>query len=206
MATVWLLLRADLRLRWRALLGLALILGLVGGVVITAAAGARRTESAYPRLLGWANAAQATVIVTDTDGTGTPSAGQPANQYSVAGARAAEAVQRQYFAALGRLPEVASLTLATEYNIALPTADPAAPDTRLQAFASPDGSFGVTGDRVKITAGRMFGVKATGDAVISQTLASQLGLKPGERCGWSDCGRTRAARPAWSWRCRWPSG
>ena len=52
MATVWLLLRADLRRRWRALLGLALILGLAGGVVITAAAGARRTETAYPRLLG----------------------------------------------------------------------------------------------------------------------------------------------------------
>ncbi len=58
MATVWLWLRADVRRRWRALVGLALLLGLVGGVVLTAAAGARRTDTAYPRLLSWANAAR----------------------------------------------------------------------------------------------------------------------------------------------------
>lgn len=49
-------LRADLRTRWRALLGLALLLGLIGGVALTAAAGARRTDTAYSRLLSWANA------------------------------------------------------------------------------------------------------------------------------------------------------
>jgi len=48
MATVWLELRADLRQRWRALLSLALLLGLIGGVVLTTAAGARRTDTAYP--------------------------------------------------------------------------------------------------------------------------------------------------------------
>ena len=57
MATIWLRLRADLRLRWRPLVGLGLLLGLIGGVVLTAAAGARRTDTAYPRLLSWANAA-----------------------------------------------------------------------------------------------------------------------------------------------------
>jgi hypothetical protein len=56
MATVWLRLRADIRLRWRALLNLALLLGVAGGVVLTAAAGAHRTDTAYPRLLQWANA------------------------------------------------------------------------------------------------------------------------------------------------------
>ena len=62
MATVWLKLRVDVRVRWRALAGLALLLGLVGGVVLTAAAGARRTDTAYPRLLQWANAAQVDVL------------------------------------------------------------------------------------------------------------------------------------------------
>ena len=56
MATVWLALRADVRRRWRALVSLALLLGLAGGVVLIAAAGARRTDTAYPRLLSWANA------------------------------------------------------------------------------------------------------------------------------------------------------
>ena len=48
MATVWLALRADVRRRWRALVSLALLLGLAGGVVLIAAAGARRTDTAYP--------------------------------------------------------------------------------------------------------------------------------------------------------------
>src|ERR671910_3819174 len=51
MAAVWLLVRCDLRRRWRSLLVVALLVGLVGLVVLTAVAGARRTDSAYPRLL-----------------------------------------------------------------------------------------------------------------------------------------------------------
>ena len=39
MGSTWLALRADLRVRWRAMAGLALLLGLIGGVVLTAAAG-----------------------------------------------------------------------------------------------------------------------------------------------------------------------
>ena len=126
-------LRADLRTRWRALLGLALLLGLVGGVALTAAAGARRTDTAYWRLLGWANASQVIVIVTDSDATGRPPAGQPTDTYFVAGGRAAERARRAYFAALGALPAVASVTLATEYNMALPVPR-GPPDTGGQVF------------------------------------------------------------------------
>ena len=67
-------------------LGLALLLGVIGGVVLTAAAGARRTDTAYPRLLQWANASQVAVAPLGTgpvpDGTGTTG----------------------YYAALSRLP------------------------------------------------------------------------------------------------------
>jgi|GEM_PF-1631481 len=41
----------QLRARWRSWLGLALLVGLVGGIVVAAAAGARRTTTAYDRLL-----------------------------------------------------------------------------------------------------------------------------------------------------------
>src|SRR6478609_8281792 len=58
MGPVWLSLCAGLRLRWRVLAALAVLLGVIGGVVLTAAAGARRIDTAYPRLLHWANAAQ----------------------------------------------------------------------------------------------------------------------------------------------------
>jgi hypothetical protein len=64
MAPVWLTLRADMRRTWLAMLGLALLLGLIGGVVLAAADGAWRTDTAYPRLLGWANASQLEVIPT----------------------------------------------------------------------------------------------------------------------------------------------
>jgi len=47
MTAVRILLRAGLRRRWRAWFGVALL----AGVVMGTAAGARRTDSVYPRLL-----------------------------------------------------------------------------------------------------------------------------------------------------------
>jgi hypothetical protein len=47
-AAVWLVARSDVRRRWRSLLALALIVGVAGGIVLAAVAGARRTESAAP--------------------------------------------------------------------------------------------------------------------------------------------------------------
>jgi ABC-type lipoprotein release transport system permease subunit len=46
----WILVR-QLRARWRGWVLLAVLVGLAGGVVMTAAAGARRTDSAYSRFL-----------------------------------------------------------------------------------------------------------------------------------------------------------
>jgi hypothetical protein len=51
MPAVWMRVRADARARWRAWLALAVLVGIASGASIAAAAGARRTESAYPRFL-----------------------------------------------------------------------------------------------------------------------------------------------------------
>jgi ABC-type lipoprotein release transport system permease subunit len=64
MAAVWLLVRCDLRRRWRSLVVVALLVGLVGVVVLTAVAGARRTESAYPRLRDAVHTSDASVEVS----------------------------------------------------------------------------------------------------------------------------------------------
>jgi hypothetical protein len=96
MGSVWLSLHADFRLRWRPLASLVLVLGLMGGVVLAAAAGARRTDTAYPRLLQWASAAQLDIL---------PYASGP-----VPG----------YFSAVARLPQVASMSTAVQYNMVLP--------------------------------------------------------------------------------------
>jgi ABC-type lipoprotein release transport system permease subunit len=56
MAAGWMFFHAELRRRWRAWLALALIVGAFAGVVEAAAAGARRTDAAYPSLLAWSDA------------------------------------------------------------------------------------------------------------------------------------------------------
>jgi hypothetical protein len=48
MGTVWLVVRAELRHRWRSWLALALLVAVVGGLVLAAAAAGRRTASAFP--------------------------------------------------------------------------------------------------------------------------------------------------------------
>src|SRR3984893_15651465 len=105
MGSIWLALRAGLRSRWRPLAGLALLLGLIGGVVLTAAAGARRTQTAYPRLLRWAGASQVRRIF---GGSG------------------------RFYQSLRRLPQVASISEAGYYNTLLPARD-GAPLTQIAA-------------------------------------------------------------------------
>ena len=51
MEAVWLVLRAEVRRRWRSWLAIALLISLVGGFVLAAAAAGRRTESAFPRFV-----------------------------------------------------------------------------------------------------------------------------------------------------------
>jgi hypothetical protein len=49
-------LRSELRTRWRPWLVLALLIGVAAGAAVAAAAGARRTETAYPRFVQAQNA------------------------------------------------------------------------------------------------------------------------------------------------------
>jgi ABC-type antimicrobial peptide transport system permease subunit len=153
MDTLWLALRSDLRRQWRTLVSLALLLGLAGGVVLTAAAGARRTDTAYPRLLSWANAAQLDVL---------PGAVVP-----------------PYFAALTRLPQVTAMSSAIQYNLGLPASGGGFPNTQLEAFASPDDTFGVSVDRVKVLQGTLPDPGAANQVVIDPALAAMEHLRPG---------------------------
>ena len=147
MGALRLTLRAELRRRWRPMLGLALLLGVIGGVVLTAAAGAERTDTAYPRLLRWANAAQADVIV---------------NQAPVPA----------FFAALRHLPEVAAVSTGGLFNFTLPVRH-GPPVTPVETFSSPDDSMGRTGDRLKMLDGQLPDPTRPDAAVIDQDLATR---------------------------------
>jgi hypothetical protein len=72
MGAVWLRAMAQLRGRVRASLLLALLVGLSGGVVLAALAGARRSEAALPRFLAASRTTDATVWIFG------PRGGQPA--------------------------------------------------------------------------------------------------------------------------------
>src|SRR5687767_2300053 len=71
MGAVALRARAELRGRLRSWLGLAALVGLVTGLVIAAAAGARRTDSAYARFLDHQRAADVFVDNYPDPGVGT---------------------------------------------------------------------------------------------------------------------------------------
>ena len=63
LGAVALVARAELRTRWRALIGFGLLLGLVGGVVLGAIAVADRTSSAYERLAAASGLPDAQVLL-----------------------------------------------------------------------------------------------------------------------------------------------
>ena len=62
-AAVWMAARAQLRRRWGATVALALLVGLAGGVVIAAVAGASRTETSMKRFVAYSRPEAAYVNV-----------------------------------------------------------------------------------------------------------------------------------------------
>ena len=90
MGAVRLVFHAELRRRWRSWLAIALLISVVGGLVLAAAAAGRRTENGIPALRGDARLRQPIVYatrpvpavahlpgVTSADGADRPRHGQP---------------------------------------------------------------------------------------------------------------------------------
>ena len=105
MTPVWLVVRAGLRARWRTWLVLAVLTGLAGGLVTAVAAGARRTDAAYPALVAWSKAPDDLVGV----GTG-------------AGSSVGATYANVPVAAIARLPQVTAVVSAATYTVLEPAA------------------------------------------------------------------------------------
>lgn len=71
MTATGMILRAALRRRWRAWLALALLLGVFAGAVIAVAAGARRTDAAYPSLVRWSRTPDVLLFASNGAGAAT---------------------------------------------------------------------------------------------------------------------------------------
>jgi hypothetical protein len=152
-ATLWF--GAELRARWRATLGLALLVGVVAGACLAAGAGARRTESAYPRFVARYGAFDAEVS------TG----GDPETD--------------QIFDEIAHLPEVVATSRSSLFvgSVTARGHTVSFPDVMLVA-AHEAGGFDAVG--VKVVRGRLADPEAVDEAVAGYAFAERLGLRPGD--------------------------
>src|SRR5688572_15454240 len=72
MITLGVLVRRSLKAHVRTALGLALVIGLIGGLSVAALAGARRTASAFTRYLDASEASDLAVALFPEEGTEVP--------------------------------------------------------------------------------------------------------------------------------------
>jgi putative ABC transport system permease protein len=153
MFAVALLVAHKLRTGWRAWAALAVIVAIAGGAVLAAAAGASRTDSAYPRFLSQSKASD---VLVSPAGDGTTG----------------------YDAALGALPGVAASAAVVGIN-ALPVTATGALNNDGVVFGSLDGRYGRVLDVPKLLAGRLPGPDAPGEVAVDQIGAQQLRLHVG---------------------------
>ena len=143
----------ELRARWAGWAVLVLLVAVAGGAVLTAAAGARRTASAYPRFL---RASHASDLLVSPAGTGL----------------------QGYYAALARQPGVAMVAPGVGLNV-----QPAGHAGRLDLAAAteaPDGwRLGHALDVPKLLAGRLPEPGRPGEIAVNQIAAASLHLRVG---------------------------
>jgi len=153
---VWFRARAQLRERWRAWLALASLIGVASGVVFAAAAGARRTESAYPRF----EEAQRglSFIVSPDEKVGVP-----------------------FLERVRHFPEVIESTSVwlVPGTIVAPHARLGFPD--IFPLVDPANRFGITINRWKILSGQAPDPDRPDEVVVSSPIAAKLGVGPGSR-------------------------
>jgi hypothetical protein len=157
MAAVWFRFRAELRSRWKAMVVIALLAGFAGGVALAAYAGARRTESAFSRLLVATRASDVLVNPDDSDGTALTSAKLRALPMVEEGARYDG---RFVIPADFRTPDDVQ-SLGTD-------------------MVADDANAGYSFGRFNLLEGRMPDRSAPLEVVIDPLLADQRGLAPGD--------------------------
>src|SRR5712691_10355410 len=158
MNSVWLRTRAELRSGWRRVLTMALLFGLAGGAVITAAVGARRTHTAYERFLVAQRAMDLVV--------------SPAAGYSAI----------PELAKVERFPEVTDSARVYLLQGAVHTPSGKQvmfPDVFM--LLDPSGRFGVTFNKVKILEGRAPDPTHPYEVAVSFGVAQRLNVEIGQR-------------------------
>jgi ABC-type lipoprotein release transport system permease subunit len=160
MAAIWVLARARLHARWRALLALAVLVGVASGAVLAAAIGADRTETAYQRLL---ESTRAEDVHVNVGGFGEANPG--------------------FIDRLRRLPQVADMGMAS-VALMVPDMGPQPPRysamDRFAAIMSADGRAGWTVNRPLIVNGRRPDPERSDEVGLGESLARRWRVRPGD--------------------------
>ena len=136
----------EVRRRWRSVLALVVLVGVVGAVVLAAAAGARRSATALERFSAASRSGDLSL--------------SPALGYTPTPAQ---------LSALRRVPDVAAVAVLRFYTLK-PVDAPAG----LSPAAAVDGAMGSVVDRSRLIAGRRANPAAPDEVTIGEILAAQL--------------------------------
>lgn len=150
-------LRAEMRSSWRSWLALALIIGAFAGVVLGVAAGARRTSTAFPRLIRASGASDVQFAAF--------SGGRDGYYAQVAREWGDDIVTMSVVAGLPLAPlgQGGEIDFASSGN----------------ALAPVDPRVGFTVDRPQLVTGRLPALDAPDEAMVNEPLAELLGLRVG---------------------------
>ncbi|MFL6203908.1 MAG: FtsX-like permease family protein [Acidimicrobiales bacterium] len=158
MGAAWYRARGELRRRWRATLLLVLLVGVAGGAVLTAVAGARRSSTAYDR---FRDATLAGDLEVAFDGPPTEDL-----------AAAAERIRS--------IPQVTALAHAN-YPFVVPKGSGAYPYLDFLAYASTDDAEDAQVDLPRLLRGTAPDPDAPDEMAISEIYARESGLRVGDR-------------------------
>ena len=147
--------RGALR-HWRSYVGVAVLLGILGGLALFAIAGARRTQSAYPRLLDAADSSTLSIAV--------PAGYDP------------DAID-----AIEALPEVVRSRTYVGFNTVVLTDDSRPdPSYEFEATGTFDGRY-FDQDRFTATQGRAPRSGRVDEVAVNEFMAEREGLRVGQR-------------------------
>jgi ABC-type lipoprotein release transport system permease subunit len=149
-------LAAELRARWRGWLGLTLLLALFAGLTFATAAGARRTDTAYPRLLKISHPYDQFLL--DVGPNSLPFGDSP-------------------FATITLQQLDAMRPLVADYLTAYFFEGP--PTARFTAIASPDPRMDRTFNAAKVVSGRLPRVDAADEAAVPVAIAEKAHARAG---------------------------
>jgi len=163
MRAVWVRARTDLRSRWRAWVLLGLVFGVVAGAALTAAAGARRAESAYPRFVQRYKSYDVLLGGVPTDD---PAVAARVRKKIIAFPEVADYSESEFVASSAVLPSGSTVSFP-----------------EMIVVGDPGGHELITVNKAKMLSGRLFNPGAIDEGVVDFNTADRFNLHVGDRLG-----------------------